>query len=174
MKGRVRVAEISLGQHQPLLATEGQLRTDQSVRNNPSVANYYDNEYPLLDPRFPATSVVNLFCTLKGFRKMTAAQLIWGLNLVCFLVHLSFFMWTLSLILGWDGKERNLHAPVFRIRANWTSPNVAGYNLDLVSNEQGFDIGAATAAWFGITAGFHGLALIAGLYKERFWMMYWR
>lgn len=173
MKGRVRVAEISLGQHQPLLATEGQLRTDQNVSEKKSVADYYDHGHPLFDRGIPDTSVVNLFCTLKGFRKMTAAQLIWGLNLVCFLVHLSFFMWTLSLILGWDGKERNLHAPVFRIRANWTSPNVAGYNFDLVSNEQGFDIGAATAAWFGITAGFHGLALIAGLYK-RFWMMYWR
>ena len=180
MKGRVHVGERRLDQ-EPLLATQGQLRRDQNFRDRPSVAKYHDQKYTLFDlrpdhplkRRIPETSVVNLVCTLKGFRGVTAAQFIWGLNLICFLVHFAFFMWTLSLILGWDGKDRQLHAPVFRIRANWTSPDVAGYNFDLVSNEQGFDIGAATAAWFGITAGFHFLALIAGLY-ERYWFYYWR
>jgi len=142
-----------------------------SPPNNCTLFGLHD-KHPL-KRRIPDTSVVNLKCTLWGFTWMTAAQFIWGLNLLCFLVHSSFFWWTLSLILGWDGKERNLHAPIFRIRANWTSADVAGYNLDLVSNEQGFDIGVATAVWFGITAGFHGLALIAGLY-ERFWFWYWR
>lgn len=153
MPGRVHVGATPLGEdHEPLL-TSGILRREQW--------------------RIPNTSVVNLVCTLPGCGRLTAAILIWSLNLICFLVHLAFFIVTLVYLLGWDGKERQLWAPVYRIRANWTEPGVAGYAFDLVENQQGLNIGVITAVWFGITAGFHLLALIAGAF-ERFWMFYWR
>lgn len=186
MAGRVHLGARGVADLQPLL-TDGQLRRDQAYLHAPHVpkdkaVKYGDEKRGWFDirpsshlkRRIPATSVVNLVCTMQGpLYGVTAAQTIWFLNLIAFCVHFAFFWWTIILICGWDGKERHLHAQVYRIRANWTSPDVDGYNIDLADNDQGFDIGVCTAVWFGITAGFHFLALIAGLW-ERWWMVYWR
>lgn len=186
MPGRVHLGARGFADPQPLL-TEGQLRRDQAYLYAPhapkdNAVKYGDEKRGWFDirpsshlkRRIPATSVVNLVCTMQGpLYGVTAAQTIWFLNLIAFGVHFFFFWWTIILICGWDGKTRDLHAPVFRVRANWTSPDVSGYNFDLKDNDQGFDIGVSTAVWFGITAGFHFLALIAGLW-ERFWHVYWR
>lgn len=106
--------------------------------------------------------VVYLQSQLACCRWLTAAQLIVILNAVCFMAHFSLFTTTLVYLLGWDGKEHHLWAPVYRLRANWTDPSVSGYRLDLVENGTGFNIGVFTAVWFGLTAGFHFLALVAG------------
>lgn len=114
-------------------------------------------------------SVVSL--QLAGLRGVTAAQLIVSLNAICLVAHFSLFTTTLVYLLGWDGKERHLWAPVYRLRANWTDPSVSGYHLDLVENGTGFNIGVFTAVWFGLTAGFHLLALVAGTCKP-LWAVY--
>lgn len=184
MPGRVHVGATPLGGDNEPLLTRGILRREQnylSERDLKSGDLVDRNEQPLFDfdradkekRRIPATSVVNVVCTLPGCGRMTAAIFIWLLNLVCFLVHLAFFIVTLVFLFGWDGTERKLWAPVYRIRANWTEPGVDGYAFDLVENQQGLNIGVITAVWFGITAGFHFLALIAGVF-ERYWMIYWR
>lgn len=118
-----------------------------------------------------STPVLYMQCRLACCRGVTAAQLIVFLNAICFVAHFSLFTTTLVYLLGWDGKERHLWAPVYRLRANWTDPSVSGYNVDLVENGTGFNIGVFTAVWFGITAGFHLLALVAGTCRP-LWTVY--
>ena len=121
--------------------------------------------------RVPPDSVSRTFCRLGLCGEWTVVQVLVALNVLCFATHLTFFIVTIA-----SCKGKDLHVDVFRLRANWTSAAANGYSYDLVSNNQGFDIGTCTALWFGLTAGFHLLQIVLGLAGEgtRWWYFYAR
>ena len=93
------------------------------------------------------------------------------LNLACFCVHFAFFLVTLFFVVEGDGKDRNLRAPLVRLRSVWTSRKIDGYRVDVVPSGREFDIGANTLLWFGITAASHLAGFFAAKYTTD---LYWK
>ena len=131
--------------------------------------------------RIPNTSVVNkvgdckLFCCL-GWR-LTAAQWIWLLNLVCFLAHttmvfvVAYFSWISKDLSKYDTNP--YHITIYRVTAQWTNETSQVYTMAVEDNQMPFDLAIATLCFFLISAIFHLFALIAGLF-ESLWFYYWR
>lgn len=131
--------------------------------------------------RIPNTSVVNkvgdckLLCCL-GWR-LTAAQWIWLLNLVCFLAHtamvfiVAYFAWWSKDLSKYDTNP--YHITIYRVTAQWTNETSQVYTMAVEDNQMPFDLAWATLSFFLISAVFHLFALIAGLF-ESLWFYYWR
>lgn len=105
-------------------------------------------------------------CTRSS--KTTLGPLLATLNIVCFVVHLSFFALTLFFVLEGDGVKRDLKAPLVRLRSVWKSNNIDGYIIDVVPSGV-FDIGVNTLLWFGLTASFHLAGYCALKYSDTYW-----
>lgn len=133
--------------------------------------------------RIPDDSVVNkvadfkLFCCF-GYR-MTSAQYIWILNLICFLAHtamvfvVAYFSWWKKDMEKLYGNDNPYEITIYRISANWTNETTQGYEFHLEDNGMPIDIAWATLAFFAISAVFHLFAVIVGLW-EHTWFWYWR
>ena len=132
--------------------------------------------------RIPEDSVVNkvgdckLFCCL-GWR-LTAAQWIWCLNLICFVAHTAmvfstaYFSWW-SKDLSKYGDENPYAIKIYRVTAKWTNESSQVYEFAMEPNEMPIDIAWATLAFFLISAVFHFFALFVGLFEST-WFWYWR
>jgi len=132
--------------------------------------------------RIPATSVVNkvgdckLFCCL-GWR-LTAAQWVWLLNLVCFAAHTA-MVFLVAYLAWWSkdlekyGDENPYHVRIYRMSAKWNNDTTQGYEMSIVDNEMPMDIAWGTLAFFLISAVFHLGAVLCGLF-EHTWFVYWR
>jgi len=142
-----------------------------------SLANRHRFKY-----RIPQDSVVNKVGDCKlglcfGYR-LTAAQWIWMLNLICFAAHTA--MVFLTAYLAWWSKnfdkyngDNPYEIKIYRISAKWDNSTVDGYQFTMESNGMPIDIAWATLSFFLISAVFHLLALVAGLFEST-WFWYWR
>lgn len=172
----------SAGEVQPILDRRGNVR--EGVQNH--IMNDGKDFTGLGDRsrfkyRIPNTSVVNrvgdckLFCCL-GWR-LTAAQWIWMLNLVCFVAHTTmvfFVAWKAWWSRDLSEYETNpYHIKIYRVTAKWTNNTAQIYEMAVEDNGMPFDLAWATLAFFLISAVFHFLALVAGLF-ESMWFYYWR
>ena len=123
----------------------------------------------------PKTSVVNLEAKFPVFfccgPKIRAAMYIWFLNLICFLVHASFTVWTLVAAYGGDGIQR-LDVVIYRIQARWTSTEANNFALELVPNDFALNLGWITAGFFLISATFHLIACVLGAHPATY-KFYW-
>ena len=93
--------------------------------------------------RIPADSVVNLVGDCKlglcfGYR-LTAAQWIWVLNLVCFLAHTT--MVILTAYFAWWSKDLDkygdvnpYHIKIYRVSAEWTNATNQAYLFTMEDN----------------------------------------
>lgn len=132
--------------------------------------------------RIPSTSVVNkvgdckLFCCL-GWR-LTAAQWIWLLNLVCFLAHTT-MVFVVAYFAWWRkdmdkyGDENPYNVRIYRISARWNNQTTEGYTMTIEDNEMPIDLAWGTIAFFLISAVFHLWAIVVGLF-EHTWFWYFR
>jgi len=133
--------------------------------------------------RIPVESVVNKVgdCRLGlcfGYR-LTAAQWIWTLNLICFILHTS-MVFVVAYLAWWQkdmeylyGDENPYLIKIYRISSNWTDLGPQGYTFSVEENGRPIDIAWATIAFFAISAVFHLFAVIVGLF-EHSWVLYWR
>lgn len=132
--------------------------------------------------RIPDTSVVNkvgdykLFC-FCGWR-LTAAQWLWILNLICFCAHAA--MVFVTAYLAWWSKDLSKYGDmdpyeikIYRITAKWTNQTNQAYELAVEDNGMPINIAVATLCFFLISAIFHFFALVVGLF-EHTWFWYWR
>jgi len=132
--------------------------------------------------RIPDDSVVNKTgdCQLGlcfGWR-LTAAQWIWVLNLICFVVHLSmvfltayFAFWSKDLD-QYNG-ENPYAVTIYRVSARWNNHTTEGYTMTIEPNGMPIDLAWGTLSFFLISAVFHLFAVIFGLF-EHTWFWYWR
>ena len=132
--------------------------------------------------RIPADSVVNKVGDCKlglcfGWR-LTAAQWIWVLNLICFAAHTT--MVFLTAYFAWWSKDLDKYGDVdpydikiYRISAEWTNQTNQAYAFKVEENGMPVNIAWATLSFFLISAVFHLFALVAGLF-EHTWFWYWR
>lgn len=147
------------------------------ISNNKGDGGYDWTSYKVDDSRsfdIPNTSVTRKvsdvripYCRVP----LTAAQVIWLLNLFCAVAHGSMVAVTLWAANRDGGKD--LSVTVYRIRANWTGTTTNGYAYELVPNGLPIDLGVFVAAFFGISFVFHTIAVCVGPF-ERFWPWYWR
>ena len=112
-----------------------------------------------------------------GFR-LTAAQWIWLLNLLCFVVHTT--MVFVTAYLAWWSKDMTVYGDdnpylirIYRISANWTNSTSQAYTFTMVDNQMPIDLAWATLAFFLISAVFHLFAIVVGLW-EHTWFWYFR
>jgi hypothetical protein len=132
--------------------------------------------------RIPDTSVVNkvgdckLFCCL-GWR-LTAAQWIWILNLICFVAHTT--MVFVTAYCAWWSKDMSKYGDdnpyaitIYRVTAKWTNESSQVYEFSMEPNDLPIDIAWSTIAFFLISSTFHLFALVVGLF-EHTWFWYWR
>lgn len=124
------------------------------------------------------------------------AQYIWWANLICFFVHFSMVIVTFHLAYGRrglspfrSGDSDHLMISIYRITSiptpemiganetawvtgNFTTEDIRGafYVRD---NHEPVNMAFLVAAWFGLSAAFHLLAVIMGMF-EWFWFWYWR
>lgn len=131
--------------------------------------------------RIPGNSVVNkvgdckLFCCL-GWR-LTAAQWIWLLNLVCFVAHttmvfvVAYFAWWKKDLDKYD--ENPYHVKIYRVSATWNNETAEGYNMTIEDNQMPVDLAWGTLSFFLISAVFHLWAVVVGLF-EHTWFCFWR
>ena len=104
------------------------------------------------------------------------------LNLVCFCVHFA-MVWVTIYFHHWSSKgEKDLRLPVYRISINYTfldditgdgPPDPQNFRYSLVENNMPIDLGVLCCIFFGISAGFHFLALMFGIFPT-LWYYYWR
>jgi hypothetical protein len=132
--------------------------------------------------RIPADSVVNKVGDCKlglcfGWR-LTAAQWIWVLNLICFAAHTA--MVFLTAYFAWWSKDLDKYGDVdpydikiYRITAEWTNQTNQAYTFKVEENGMPVNVAWATLSFFLISAVFHLFALVAGLF-EHTWFWYWR
>jgi hypothetical protein len=124
--------------------------------------------------RIPETSVVNKVGDCKLFLccgwRLTGAQIIWILNLFCFLAHTTgvvltaYFAWWSKDLEALYGKDVNAYAvPIYRISATWNNDTTAGYDFVFEDNGAPFDIAWGTISFFGLSALFHLFAVVVGL-----------
>ena len=170
------------GEVQPILNRRLEPRED--------VHNYVFNkgrDFTSLDDRhkwkyrIPAESVVNKVGDCKlglcfGWR-LTAAQWIWVLNLICFVAHTT--MVFLTAYFAWWSKDLDKYdvdpydIKIYRISAEWTNQTNQAYTFKVEDNGMPINIAWATLSFFLISAVFHFFALVAGLF-EHTWFWYWR
>jgi hypothetical protein len=129
--------------------------------------------------RIPPTSVVNRVgdCGLCGLR-LTAAQLLWVTNFVCFLFHTT--MVVVTFYFAWHNKNMSkygdddpYHIKIYRVSARWDNSTADGYEFAIEDNGIGFNLAWGTIFFFGISAVFHFVACIVGLFEST-WLSYWR
>jgi hypothetical protein len=132
--------------------------------------------------RIPNDSVVNKVGDCKlglcfGWR-LTAAQWIWVLNLICFVAHST--MVFLTAYFAWYSKDMDKYGDdnpyaiqIYRITAKWTNESSQVYEFAMEPNDLPIDIAWSTLAFFLISAVFHFFALVVGLF-EHTWFWYWR
>jgi hypothetical protein len=132
--------------------------------------------------RIPADSVVNKVGDCKlglcfGWR-LTAAQWIWVLNLICFAAHTG--MVFLTAYFAWWSKDLDKYGDtdpyeikIYRITAEWTNQTNQAYTFKVEENGMPINIAVATLSFFLISAVYHLFALVAGLF-EHTWFWYWR
>lgn len=132
--------------------------------------------------RIPDTSVVNKTGDCKlglcfGWR-LTAAQCIWTLNMICFVVHTT--MVFLTAYLAWWSKDMDKYngenpyaIKIYRVTARWNNDTVDGYEFAMEPNGVPLDIAWATLSFFLISAVFHLFSMVAGLFEST-WFYYWR
>tara|TARA_B100000963_G_scaffold345354_1_gene349366 strand:+ start:1426 stop:3006 length:1581 start_codon:yes stop_codon:yes gene_type:complete len=151
--------------------------------------------------RIPVTSVTRKEGDIKLFLccgwRLTAAQWIWMLNLLCFLAHSLMIYATLYFAYfrhdrNWLTETEHLMIPIYRIRTvptqymldNNLSKWSDGWNNSLTSDEPNsglflydnampINFASLIIAFFATSALFHFWALVFGLF-ERFWFYYWR
>ena len=131
--------------------------------------------------RVPLDSVVNkvgdckLFCCF-GWR-LTAAQWIWLLNLLCLAAHTTMVFVVANA--AWWSKDLDVYdenpykIKIFRVTAEWNNVTAQTYDLRLVDNEMPIDIAWSCLSFFLISAVFHLFAVVAGLFEST-WFLYWR
>ncbi|MDA9603642.1 hypothetical protein N9S30_00645 [bacterium] len=128
--------------------------------------------------RIPNTSVVNRVgdCAICGTR-MTAAQWVWVLNLVCLCAHTT--MAFLTCYFAYWSKDLSKFSkdpydqPIYRIKATWTNTTTEAFHFALVPSGYSLNIAVLVATFFSISAFAHLFAVVAGL-CECFWFHYWR
>jgi hypothetical protein len=131
--------------------------------------------------RIPDDSVVNKVGDCKlglcfGYR-LTAAQWIWTLNLICFTAHTT--MVFLTAYLAWWSKDLDKYdsnpydIKIYRVTAKWTNESSQVYEFAMEPNGVPLDIAWATLSFFLISAVFHLFSMVAGLF-EHTWFWYWR
>lgn len=130
----------------------------------------------------PNNSVVNnvgkcKFCCCFGWR-LTAAQWIWAMNLICFVAHTTMVFVT-SYMAWWKkdlqiyGDENPYAIKIYRVTAKWNNNTQDGYEFALEENGFPIDIALSTLAFFLISACFHLFAIVVGLF-ETTWFWYWK
>lgn len=113
-----------------------------------------------------------------GFR-LTAAQWIWILNLLCFAVHtamvfvVAYLSWWRKDLEELYGDENPYLIRIYRISANWTNSTSQGYTFTMEDNHMPIDLAWATLAFFLISAVFHLFIVVVGLF-EGTWFWVWR
>ena len=120
-------------------------------------------------------SEVNKDADCCGFTSLTqtAKRYILFANAVCFVVHFS-MVWVTVYFHHWSARgEKNLKLSVYRIQVNYSftdetmsdgsRPDPQNYEYSLVDNGMPVDIGVICCTFYGLSAGFHLLALIMGL-----------
>lgn len=131
--------------------------------------------------RIPNDSVVNKVGDCKlglcfGWR-LTAAQWIWVLNLICFAAHTT--MVFLTAYLAWWSKDMEKYdgnpyaITIYRVSARWNNDTTEGYTMTIEPNEMPVDLAWGTLSFFLISAVFHLFAVVVGLF-EHTWFWYWR
>jgi len=128
--------------------------------------------------RIPSTSVVNRVgdCSICGLR-LTAAQWIWVLNLVCFCAHTT--MAVLTMYFAYWSKDLShleydpYNQHIYRIKSKWTNNTAQIYELSLVDTGYNLNIAVLVTTFFVISAVAHLFALVFGSF-ETFWFFYWR
>ena len=135
--------------------------------------------------KVPRTSVT--YRTLKNTNeRVTAAHLIWVLNLACFVVHTGFFVYTLVVSSNkntWVRIYKYSQVPTqYQYDNNLTSMNMKEsrfdwreFHRDVFLHDNGLPIhfGWLTASFFLVSAVFHLWALVVGAF-ERTGSWYWR
>ena len=128
--------------------------------------------------RIPRTSVVNRVgdCAVCGTR-MTAAQWIWCLNLVCLCVHTT--MAFLTVYFAYWSKDLSRFSrdpydmPIYRVKSVWTNTTTEAFHFSLVETGFSLNIAVLVTTFFLISAFAHLFAVVAGLF-EGLWFFYWR
>ena len=98
--------------------------------------------------RIPLTSVVNRVgdCSVCG---LTAAQVIWLLNLLCFAIHTTMFVLTYCFAYMAKDISQYDESPyllrIYRVSATWTNSTTQGYELTMVDNNMPIDMYASPA-----------------------------
>jgi len=128
--------------------------------------------------RIPPTSVTRKVgdCGCFGVHP-TAAQWLWMLNLVCFFTHstmcvvVAYFAWWSKDLSKYEEDPYTL--TIYRISAKWDNSTTQGYEINIEDNGMGFNLAWGTLFFFLISAVFHLLALVFGLFEST-WSWYWR
>jgi hypothetical protein len=125
---------------------------------------------------------VTAFCAC-GWIALTAAQLILICNFVCFVVHFS-MVWVTVYFHHWSEKgEKDLTLKVYRIQIAYSftgnitadvgRPDPQNFKYNMIDNGMPIDIGVICCLFYGLSAGFHLLALVMGIFP-RFHYYYWQ
>ena len=171
------------GEDVPILNRRLEVRKDvkNAVFNNGKDITSLENR-SAWKYRIPSTSVVNkvgdckIFCCF-GWR-LTAAQILWLLNLVCFVVHTA--MVFVVAYVAWRMKDMKIYGDdnpylikIFRVTARWQNETSQTFTFELEDNNYPIDIAWATLSFFLISAVFHFGAVVCGLF-EHTWFVYFR
>ena len=131
--------------------------------------------------RIPSTSVVNKVGDCKLFLccgwRLTAAQWIWILNLICFAAHTFMMVFTIWSAYFAKDVSKYEHDPyevkIYRVSARWDNQSESTYEMTLEENGMPINLAWATAAFFGLSALAHLFAIVVGLFEST-WFWYWR
>ena len=168
-----------LGEVQPILDRQLQVKKDAHnyiVNEGKDPTSLHDRHR--FKYRIPLTSVVNKVgdCGFFGLH-LTAAQWIWVLNLFCFIAHTA--MVGVTAYFAWWSKDLEKYeenpylVKIYRVSAKWNNQTTEGYDYTIVDNGMPIDFAVGTIAFYAISAVFHFLAVLAGLFEQT-WFYYWR
>lgn len=164
-----RMGEVKEGHHNYLI---------DKGKDFTSIGDRHKHKY-----KIPDTSVVNKvgdckLCLCCGWR-LTAAQLVWLLNLICFLTHTamvvitSYFAWFSKDMKALYGDDNPYSVTIYRMLAEWSNSSTQTYVYTMEDNGMPVDIAWMTVSFFGISAIFHLFAVLVGLFEST-WFWYWR
>ena len=95
---------------------------------------------------------------------LTRAQWLWVLNLVCFIAHQTMAILCFTACYGiQECTPEGMSIKTHRIISNWTNPGINGYSKEVVETSFSFRYDILAAAFFQLSALFHGVWVILGI-----------